>query len=210
MFKRYGEVMLRLEELGARAGKLSNNDRHELQSLLEEQAWLGSTIVKKAKSVLEEIDGTFEKLFDWMIDVSDLIDLAAGESGTPEDLLELEKMMSDAVNLRDQMRRLNLDKRIVRTAAKRAGRSIQAARTEAAPATVPVLDDLQMSMPEPAEAGDDKFQHPPMDNTPVDDTEPPVTLVTVESPISSVTVEPIALVPARKNGLAQKKSRKKK
>jgi gamma-glutamyl:cysteine ligase YbdK (ATP-grasp superfamily) len=121
MLKRYGEVMLRLEELGARAGKLKNSDRNELQSLLEEQAWLGTTMVKKAKSILEEIDGSFEKLFDWMIDISDLIDHAASEAGTPEDLLELEDIMVDMVGLKDQMKQLNLDKRITRAVTKQAG-----------------------------------------------------------------------------------------
>ncbi|WP_347488408.1 hypothetical protein [Desulfoscipio sp. XC116] len=213
MFKRYGEVMLRLEELGARAGKLSNSDRHELQSLLEEQTWLGTTIVKKTKSVLEEIDGTFEKLFDWMIDISDLIDHAAGEEGTPEDLLELEKMMVDAVSLRDQMKRLNLDKRITRAAAKRTGHARRDALLEAAPTAVPVcVDDLPA--PVTGLPGDKESRQTFGESKSVGENEPSVTLSAsplIESPaVSTAAVEPIAALPVKSSGTMSKKSRKKK
>ncbi len=135
MLKRYSEVMQRLGELGAQAGKLNNSDRNELKSLLEEQAWLDTTMIKKARSVLEEIDGLFEKLFDWMIDISDLIDHAASAAGTPEDLLALENIMGDVVKLKEQMKQLNLDKRITNNMNKQVGNLLLDARFEAAPAT---------------------------------------------------------------------------
>ena len=135
MYKRYGEVLLRLEEIGARAGKLNNSDRYELQSLLDEQEWLGTTIIKKAKSILEEIDGTYEKIFDWMIDVSDLIERAAGEAGTPEDLLALENIMDDVVKLNEQLRKLRPDKHPTLAVTKQAGNLLHDARFEVASAT---------------------------------------------------------------------------
>lgn len=118
MFKRYEDVILRLEELGTKVGRLNNSEREELQKLLEEQVWLSETVVKKAKSILEEIDKSFERLFDWMIYHSDLIERATGESGTPEDILQLEKMMGEAIKLRDQMRQLKLDKSVLETSKK--------------------------------------------------------------------------------------------
>jgi len=141
MLERYTEVMLKLDELGARAGKLNNSDRNELQSLLEEQAWLGSTMVKKAKSVLEEIDDSFEKLFDWMVDVSNLIDHVASAAGTPEDVLALENIMSDVVKIRDQIKQLNLDKRVNYVVTKRAGNLLTDTRLEAAPTAAAQLVD---------------------------------------------------------------------
>lgn len=138
MFKRYGEVFLRLEKLGGQVGKLSNSERQELQSLLEEQAWLSDTIVKKAKSVLEEIDQSFEKLFDWMILNSELIDRAAGQSGTPEDILKLENMMTDAASLREQLRRLNMDNNI-NSITKVIDQPVVEARLEVAPTAATVV-----------------------------------------------------------------------
>lgn len=185
MLNRYSEVMQRLEELGARAGKLNNSDRNELQKLLEEQAWLGTTMVKKAKSVLEEIDGTFEKLFDWMIDISDLIDHAASEAGTPEDLLELENIMGDVAKLKDQMKQLNLDKRISRPATKRAGNFSLDTRHEAAPTSAPVcIDALPI---ESSLLDNDESQH-------------------IHIP---VTAEPLVEIPANNGGMQKKSHRKK-
>ncbi len=187
MLKRYGEVMLRLEELGARAGRLNNSDRNELQSLLEEQAWLGTTMVKKAKSVLEEIDGSFEKLFDWMIDISDLIDHAASAAGTPEDLLALENIMGDVVKLKDQMKQLNLDKRITHAVTKRAGNLLLDARFEAAPATAPLRVDAQsVAVANLVDVNDCEQTYIPE------------------------TVDPLPEVSASTGGPAQKKSHKKK
>ncbi len=106
LFERYAEVVARLEELGARAGELNNRDRQVLQNLLEEQEWLSTTLVKRARYLLDEIDRNFEKLFDWMICFSDLTDRAASERGTPSDILGMEKMMREAVELREQLNRL--------------------------------------------------------------------------------------------------------
>ncbi len=194
MYKRYGEVLLRLEELGARAGKLNNSDRNELQSLLEEQEWLGTTMIKKAKSNLEEIDGTFEKIFDWMIDVSDLIDRAAGEAGTPEDLLKLENIMDDVVKIKEQLRQLILDKRFTHAVTKQAGNLVQDARLEAAPATAQVrVDTLSVSKVKPIEITESK--QPSSQNTLINDT--------------PVTVESLMVLPANTGRPAQKKSNKK-
>jgi len=186
MLKRYGEVMLRLEELGARAGKLNNSDRNELQSLLEEQAWLGTTMVKKAKSVLEEIDNSFEKLFDWMIDISDLIEHAASPAGTPEDLLALENIMGDVVKLKDQMKQLKLDKRITHAVTKQAGNLLLDAHFEAAPAKAPLCVDAQSVAV--------------------------ANLVDVDESQQTYTpemVEPLSEVPASPGGSLKKKSHKK-
>ncbi|WP_166511409.1 hypothetical protein [Desulfallas thermosapovorans] len=207
MFKRYGELMLRMEELGAKAGQLSNGDRHELQSLLEEQAWLGTTMIKKARSILEEIDSDFEKLFDWMIDISDLIDRAASEEGTPADLLELEKVMADAVSLRDQMKRLNLDQRVTR-AGKRRGSSLpQEARLEAAPAVAPVCAvETEATFVDVKEPG----ALPPVDNLPgTDDTpvKPTAVPVSMDPP---VVRDSLAVVSLSTGEALQQKSRKKK
>ncbi|KAF1084274.1 hypothetical protein SPSYN_02678 [Sporotomaculum syntrophicum] len=194
MYKRYGEVLLRLEELGARAGKLNNSDRNELQSLLEEQVWLGTTMIKKAKSNLEEIDGTFEKIFDWMIDVSDLIDRAAGEAGTPEDLLELENIMDDVVKLKEQLKQLKLDRRLTHAATKQAGNSLQDARLEAAPATAQVrVDTSSVSKAKPVEVAESNQS--PRQNTAINDT--------------PTSVESLMVVPAKTDRQAQKKSNKK-
>jgi len=144
MFKRYEDVVLRLEELGARVGKLNNSERQELQSLLEEQAWLSATVVKKARSVLEDIDQSFERLFDWMIYNSDLIERAAGEKGTPEDVLQLERMMDEAVKLRDRLWQLKLEPRADSAPDKEnltASRTLEA-RLEAAPAVAPALVEV--------------------------------------------------------------------
>ncbi len=105
--KRYGEILLRLEELGARAGKLNNRERQELRHLLEEQAWLGEVVLKQARSVLEDIDKSVDKLFEWMIQVSDIIDRAAGEEGTPEDVLRLAKVVREAGEIKKHLRRLH-------------------------------------------------------------------------------------------------------
>ncbi|WP_027365985.1 hypothetical protein [Desulfotruncus alcoholivorax] len=113
LFKRYEEVILRLEELGARMGKLCNSERQELQSLLEEQSWLGLTLVKKARSMMEDIDKNFERLFDWMILSSDLIDRAAEQGGRPDDVLRLKLVMSEAGSLREQLKKLSINNNII-------------------------------------------------------------------------------------------------
>lgn len=144
MFKRYAGVVSRLEELGARVGKLNNSERQELCSLLEEQAWLSATVVKKARSVLEDIDQSFERLFDWMIYNSDLIERAAGENGTPEDVLQLERMIDEAVKLRDRLWQFKLEPRADSAPDKEnltASRTLEA-RSEAAPAVAPVLVEV--------------------------------------------------------------------
>ncbi|SFG25747.1 hypothetical protein SAMN05660649_01169 [Desulfotomaculum arcticum] len=112
LFRRYEEVILRLEELGTRMGKLCNSERQELQSLLEEQAWLGLTLVKKARSLMEDIDKNFESLFDWMVLSSDLIDRAAEQGGRPDDVLRLKLVMSEAGSLREQLKKLSINNNI--------------------------------------------------------------------------------------------------
>lgn len=109
LFDRYGEVLMRLEELGAKVGNLNNRDRQVMQNLLDEQEWLSATLVKRAKFLLEEIDRSFEKLFDWMITFSDLIDRAAGHGGTPAEVLRMEKMMQEADDLRERLNRMVTD-----------------------------------------------------------------------------------------------------
>lgn len=144
MFKRYAGVVSRLEELGARVGKLNNSERQELCSLLEEQAWLSATVVKKARSVLEDIDQSFERLFDWMIYNSDLIERAAGENGTPEDVLQLERMIDEAVKLRDRLWQFKLEPRADSAPDKEnltASRTLEA-RSEAALAVAPALVEV--------------------------------------------------------------------
>jgi len=188
MLKRYSEVMLMLDELGARAGKLNNSDRNELQSLLEEQAWLGSTMVKKAKSVLEEIDDSFEKLFDWMVDVSDLIDHVASAAGTPEDLLALENIMGDVVKIRDQVKQLNLDKRVNNVVTKRVGNLLTDSRLEAAPTAATLLVDEDPTV---------------VANNLVDDQ-------ANISPDDTRAIEPLALVAAKQGEQVQNKSHPKK
>ena len=106
LFERYGDMLTRLEELGARVGELNNRDRQVMQNLLEEQEWLNTTLVKRAKFLLEEIDRGFEKLFDWMISYSDLIDRTNGHGGTPGDVIRLERMMQEADDLREQLNRM--------------------------------------------------------------------------------------------------------
>ena len=106
LFDRYGEVLVRLEELGARVGNLNNRDRQVMQNLLEEQEWLSATLVKRAKFLLEEIDRSFEKLFDWMITFSDLIDRASSHGGTPAEVMRMERMMQEADDLREQLNRM--------------------------------------------------------------------------------------------------------
>lgn len=110
LFDRYGEVLVRLEELGARVGNLNNRDRQVMQNLLEEQEWLSATLVKRAKFLLEEIDRSFEKLFDWMITFSDLIDRASGHGGTPAEVLRMERMMQEADDLRERLNRMVTDR----------------------------------------------------------------------------------------------------
>jgi len=110
LFDRYGDVLVRLEELGARVGNLNNRDRQVMQNLLEEQEWLSATLVKRAKFLLEEIDRSFEKLFDWMITFSDLIDRASGHGGTPEEVLRMERMMQEADDLRERLNRMVTDR----------------------------------------------------------------------------------------------------
>jgi len=110
LFDRYGEVLVRLEELGSRVGNLNNRDRQVMQNLLEEQEWLSATLVKRAKFLLEEIDRSFEKLFDWMITFSDLIDRASGHGGTPAEVLRMERMMQEADELRERLNRMVTDR----------------------------------------------------------------------------------------------------
>ncbi len=110
LFDRYGEILTRLEELGARVGSLNNRDRQVMQNLLEEQEWLSATLVKRAKFLLEEIDRSFEKLFDWMITFSDLIDRASGHGGTPAEVLRMERMMQEADELRERLNRMVTDR----------------------------------------------------------------------------------------------------
>ncbi|MCL2337597.1 MAG: hypothetical protein FWC60_09280 [Firmicutes bacterium] len=110
LFDRYGEIITSLEELGARIGTLNNRDRQIMQNLLEEQEWLSVTLVKRAKFLLEEIDRSFEKLFDWMIAFSDLLDRASGHGGTPAEVLRMKKMMQDADDLREQLNRMVTDR----------------------------------------------------------------------------------------------------
>ncbi|MBF7083992.1 hypothetical protein IT084_13545 [Desulfallas sp. Bu1-1] len=148
LFKRYEEISLRLEQLGAQMGNLSNGDRQELQSLLEEQAWLSSTLVKQAKSLLEEIDNSFERLFDWMIYISDLIEQASGRGGTTGDILRLKMVMVEAENLKEQLKRLTFNNE--------SGPSneitvvpqpVLETRMEAAPALVPVEIEQPSAVP---------------------------------------------------------------
>ena len=113
LFDRYGEVLARLEEMGARVGKLNNRDRQVMQNLFEEQEWLSATLVKRARFLLEEIDRSFEKLFDWMIAFSDLIDRASGQGGTPGEVLRMERIMQEADDLREQLNRLVPDRKRV-------------------------------------------------------------------------------------------------
>jgi|GEM_PF-1503646 len=110
LFDRYGEILTRLEELGSRVGSLNNRDRQVMQNLLEEQEWLSATLVKRAKFLLEEIDRSFEKLFDWMITFSDLIDRASGHGGTPAEVLRMERMMQEADDLRERLNRMVTDR----------------------------------------------------------------------------------------------------
>ena len=51
-------------------------------------------------------DRGFEKLFDWMIYYSDLIDRTNGYGGTPGDVIRLERMMREADELREQLNRM--------------------------------------------------------------------------------------------------------
>lgn len=106
LFDRYGEILERLEDLGARVGELNNRDRQLMQNLLDEQEWLAATLVKRARFLLEEIDRSFEKLFDWMISFSDVIDRAAGPGGTPADVLRMERIMQEAEDLRERLNNL--------------------------------------------------------------------------------------------------------
>ena len=94
-------------------GKLCNGERQELQSLLEEQAWLGLTLVKKARSLMEDIDKNFESMFDWMVFSSDLIDRAAEQGGKPDDVLRLKLVMSEAGSLREQLKKLSINNNLV-------------------------------------------------------------------------------------------------
>jgi len=110
LFDRYGDVLVRLEELGARVGNLNNRDRQVMQNLLEEQEWLSATLVKRAKFLLEEIDRSFEKLFDWMITFSDLIDRSSSHGGTPAEVLQMEKMMQEADDLRERLNRMVVER----------------------------------------------------------------------------------------------------
>lgn len=138
LFDRYEDITLRLEQLGAQMGNLSNVERQELQSLLEEQAWLSSTLVKQAKSLLEEIDQSFERLFDWMIYISGLIEQASGREGTTGDILRLKAVMAEAESLKEQLQRLTFRHETGSPGEiKVMAQPVRESRVEAAPALLP-------------------------------------------------------------------------
>lgn len=158
LFKRYAEVLARMEELGPRMGVLSNRSRQELHSLLEEQAWLSETLVKQARSVLQDIDQSVENLFDWLIEMSDLIERAGGPGGTSEDILGLEPVVVEAGKLREQLRNLTGRSGVITTGTKvtREVKPQLKARLEAAPtgsvnqgAQVPVAKPVPLLPVEP-------------------------------------------------------------